>query len=103
MFKAIYKWLVHGTIELNSRNCVKKPHGVLYATAINEQGVCLFKFSRTCLHPLRDWHVIETAITLEEAINDRGVDITPEVLYEHLVGRKYTGPVSQVGHEMILS
>jgi hypothetical protein len=45
--------------------------------------------TRSAQDPRRDAQTIEAALLLREAIVLRGVDITPAVLYERIVGHAY--------------
>lgn len=105
--RAIHAFLIHRVIADEGDRCKDKPYGMLYASAVGPNGNMLFNYARTCLDPVHDWKVIETAIMFGEAIIKRNVDITPDVLYKYMMGKEYVKPgadeeVNQIGHEMIL-
>lgn len=107
--RAIHAFLLRRVIADEGDACKDKPYGTLYATAVGPDGNVIFQYGRTCLDPMRDWNVIDAAIMFSEAVVKRGVDITPDVLYKHMMGKEYVKPsvkvdeeVNQIGHDMII-
>lgn len=107
--RAIHAFLLRRVIADEGDACKDKPYGMLYASAVGPNNNMLFNYARTCLNPMQDWQTIDTAILFKEAILQRNVDITPDVLYKHMMGKEYAKPgvkvdeeVNQIGHDMII-
>lgn len=63
-------------------------YGSLHLQLINKEGQQVSSMTRTSVDQVRDANIVYSALELTSAL-DRGVNITPEQLYKHLVGRDY--------------
>lgn len=75
--------------------CDKPPYGTIYRQVYapgpngEPHGQKIMYGMRTTLRPREDERITESALMLVQAIQLRDVDISPWVLYKHLVGRDY--------------
>lgn len=71
-----------------------------YMLGYDAEGKRVATASYSSTDPQRDARITNAALELAQAVLLRGVDITPEQLYRHVVGRNYTAPGTAPGHPL---
>src|SRR5262249_48664869 len=74
----------------------EKHANVIYLSAFDKDGNAVTQGLRSSSEPARDVHIMEAAIEFYYAVQ-RGVDITPEVLWRRVMGKEWESkPIDMV-------